>query len=1224
MLEGLVKEKNQSITEKLNPSKASHYQAPSKGKYRLQLKRLKIKGFKSFADPTTIEFDQGVTAVVGPNGSGKSNVIEAIRWVMGEQSAKSLRGGRMDDIIFSGTDQRKPMNIAQVTLTLDNSTGFLPIDYQEVSISRRLNRNGQSDYQINQQDCRLKDIVDLFLDSGLGKESFSIISQGEVESIFNAKPEDRRAIFEEAAGVFKYKVQKKEAGRKLEDTQGNLDRVEDILHELKSQIDPLKDQADQAQKYKDLKAQLKKTDVGLSVMQIKTYAQDLDQAKKDYQILKQKIKNLNQSLEENSQVQDQLKADQDQLSQKRDQVYNEIVDLVQAIESRESDLALQAERAKHKQDFVQEKTKSIEANQADLEEVKQKLKAKAQDRVQVQESIDQVTQDLNAKRDRLGLLQEDSDDRLEDLRADYIDLMQAKASLNNEDQSLNQDLAKIGMQSARQEKAQADLQAKLESSQADLKEKEEELDQVSQELNDLLDRFQQIDSDRKQFKDRYQGAEDRLRHLKQDYDRAKAQYTSLAQMQKSYSGYYSGVKKVMQNQGRLQGIIGTVADLITIPNQYLTAIDTSLGSSSQFIVVEDEASGRAAIDYLKQNKAGRATFLPLTTIKGRQVQAKLLQEAQTQPGYIGLASDLVTYDQKLTQIVHNLLGTTLLAQDLKSANQIAKAIHYRHRVVSLDGNMMNAGGSMTGGGNRSQQSPIFSQKEQIDQLQGKLKSLQPKIHDQEKQLQDLKAQNDRSQDDLEEIRSQGEAKRYRENNLKNAIAHLTDSIKSLQDQVKAGQFDLEERDREAQEAKDRLQAISQEKDQVLTQLEAINQEMEDLNTAKADSSKQEDQILGEIDRLSNDLGQKRENLASIKANLEGLKDQEDRFLTVIDDLKADIKSFQEEEVSQASRESLAAELKDLKADHEAKKDQEAQLKKREADLADQVQNLADQIKDQQDQIQDLTQAKNKNEVSQSRLEVNLDHQLNYLVEEYGVSFEEASQKPDLDMDVDQAKDQVKSLKTATSNLGPVNLNAIEEYQQVAQRYDFLAQQQADLIEAKSELHQTMKEMDQEVKSRFKAMFDQIKDRFAQVFPQLFGGGRAELRLTDPDDLLNTGVDIIAQPPGKSLSSLSLLSGGERALTAISLLFTIIQVSPVPFCILDEAEAALDESNVNRFGRYLQEFETDTQFIVITHRRGTMEEADRLYGITMQEKGVSKLISVRLSDVDQDGDWEEAR
>jgi len=1182
----------------------------------VQLEKIVLKGFKSFADKTTLDFNNGVTAVVGPNGSGKSNIIEAIQWVMGEQSAKSLRGGKMNDVIFSGTNSRKPMNIAEVTLILDNRNHFLPLEFEEVSITRRLSRSGESDYFINKQSCRLKDIVDLFMDSGLGKESFSIISQGQVEAIFNSKPEDRRAVFEEAAGVFKYKVHKQKAEKKLDETQDNLDRVQDILYELESQVEPLKAQADIAESYLEQKEQLTDLDIGTTVIKINQLSQEMDENKAQLKNLSDLIGEVDVNLSENQHELAQIKGQSQHTKEKREQLQNQIVDSVQQIERAESKLALHDEKTKHKEEIIQEKRTAIENQESQIKALTTQV-SEYKEKVEHQKSlIDDLTKKIEEKRKRLSYFEVGRDERIEEIRTLYMDLLQKRASLNNEEQTLQRDISKQNIQEEKSTQQKDQLQKSIDQEEQTLNDKSEELQAIQHEIDDLLKQFKEKNREFEEFNESLESKEQRIQDLKNQLEQAKAKQSSLSEMQENYAGYFSGVKTIMKNRNHLNGIVGTVADLIQIPKDYLEAIDTVLGSSSQFIVVEDEKSGRQAIRYLKEGRSGRATFLPLTTIKARYVKNNLIDSAKQADGFIGIASELITFDDSVSNIVRNLLGNTIVANSLDSANEIAKAVSYKYRVVSLDGNVMNAGGSMTGGGGkRSSNSHIFTQKEDLKKLNIFIQETTKTIDHRLDELKDQREARDQLSGEVEQVRQDGEEKRYSENQLENELKSSEDSLNHLKRQLKSLDFEYSNLNDDLESNKTRLIEVQSERDDVNSDIDAYNQEISDLTDEKENSESKKSEINEEIDHLQTDLNEKREAYASTNATLKNVNNQLEQNEQTLDQLHADIKAYQTGEVTE-SKEELTQKLDELGSIYNEQKEKETNLKQEQVEYEQQVEKIEKTISDLKDKHSYYIDQKNELEVKNSRTDVSMDHNLDYLVDEYGMSFEEARLMPELDMDYEEAKKRVKLLKKGIEELGPVNVNSIEEYQKVSERYEFLTQQQNDLIEAKSQLFNTMDEMDNAVRRRFKEQFDQIKSQFATVFPQMFGGGRAELQLTDPDDLLTSGVEIIAQPPGKKLTSLSLLSGGERALTAISLLFSIIQVSEVPFCILDEAEAALDESNVARFGKYLRKFETDTQFIVITHRKGTMEEADTLYGITMQEKGISKLVSVRLEDVDE--------
>lgn len=1178
----------------------------------MQLKTLKIKGFKSFADPTTIQFGAGVTAVVGPNGSGKSNVIEAIRWVMGEQSAKSLRGGRMNDVIFSGTNDRKAMNQAEVTLTLDNSTGFLPIEADEVSISRRLGRDGTSDYFINKQNCRLKDVVELFMDSGLGKESFSVISQGQVESIFNSKPEDRRAIFEEAAGVFKYKVQKQEAEKKLDKAQDNLDRVEDILYELKAQAEPLEEQAKRAEIYLEKREQLVEVDTGLTVMKINRYKEELEAANED---MKQIESSLEQKRTQSEQVQQQQLASKENLKElkaQREVAHSDILEIVQAVERTESDLALLEEKTKHKEAFLNEKQASIAKEEAQQQMLREKIETVQDQKRYAQSEANQITEQLHQAKERLTYLKDGADDRIEELRYEYVDLMQEKATLNNDVKTLESSVEKVTRQVQKNKNEHQEAVKELTSTEEKLARKEAELAEIQVELDELLQEFKQLKASITQKEAKLAEQADAIEKNQRELEQVKAKRESLAQMTEHYAGYFAGVKAVMKNRRQLSGVVGTVADLIQIPEQYLTAIDTSLGSSSQFIVVEQEKDGREAINFLKRAQSGRATFLPLTTIKPRHINHNALQAAEAVAGFVGVGSDLIDYEQQVSQIIENLLGNTLIAEDLKSANKIAKAVNYRYRVVSLDGNMMNAGGSMTGGGSKSNNSHIFTQKKELEDLRERQNILEEKLADKTSGDQSLKQEHQKLNEKAEKIKEIGEQKRYKEQDVAKDVKLLQDTTDRLSKQVKVLNYEQTELLAEAEMLKKSLTETKQQQVVISEQVDSVDEELTALKSAQDDSEQIQETLLAEMETLREQLSRHNEEVASTTATLKNFRQQLVSSQEEEEVLKEAIQRFETGE-ELLSEDQLQTQLQQQLAQKEEKQAQEKDLKQAISAYETNLDDLQTELDNLQEAVDKLVSQKNQIDVKLSRLDVNIDHQLAHLAEEYQVSYEDARLHPELELSFDQASARVKQLKQAIATLGHVNIDAIEEYQQLAERLEFLGGQQQDLLDAKAQLRQTMERMDQEVKIRFKEMFDQIKEQFSYVFPKLFKGGRAQLELTDPDNLLETGVEIIAQPPGKQLTSLSLLSGGERALTAISLLFAIIHVNPIPFCILDEAEAALDESNVYRFGKYLQSFETDTQFIVITHRKGTMEQADSLYGITMQERGVSKLVSIQLEE-----------
>ena len=1179
----------------------------------MQLKKIILKGFKSFPEKTELTFNHGVTGIVGPNGSGKSNIIEAIRWVMGEQSAKRLRGDRMNDVIFSGTHERKPLNIAEVELILDNADGYLDIEFEEVSVLRRISRTGDSTYMINQQECRLRDISDLFMDSGLGRESFSIISQGQVEAVFNSKPEDRRGIFEEAAGVYKYKVRKQDAERKLDQTQENLDRVQDILYELEAQLEPLKKQSDIAQSYLNQKEQLTDLDVGVTVVKIKELVETIKQDKMKHQALGEKLEDVLNKIEEFERKQSKQKATLQEFEDLRDQLNQNLVEIVRKRERTEAALNLFDEKARHKEVFIHEKEVAIERLTKQNSNLEKEL-------AEVMEWFNKETNELNRLMSELKELEEkreylegDKAEQMEEIRGSYIESLQKQTSLRNEKKYLEQELSRNKRDEEKTQAHISTLREEVSTQKEKLAEKEEEYQAVSGQLLSLLNAFNEIESIRIEKKEENQRKNQRTQQTRHELERAKAKQSSLFDMQENYAGYYAGVRAIMQEKNRLEGIIGTVAELIEIPKDYLQAIDTVLGTRGQFVVVEDEKAGRSAINYLKQYKKGRATFLPITTIQSRYIPDSMLERIASLPGYIGVASELVKNKRDVQNIIDNLLGQTIVAETLESANKIARATQFRNRVVSLEGDVINAGGSMTGGGGRQNTtSPIFTQKVELDTLTKFIDQNEKVVLEMQAQQEELEEELQKLETQATTVRIQGEEMRLKEQQLKNEVEHLDTEVNRLERQLKATSFEESEQKSLLETYSKQLGTLETDLKEITERLEESNRRMELLSSEQENIDEEKEKIASAILEISEKRNDVREKLAEIRSNRQYLESQVKQNQTQITELKADIESFGTE-MEVDSKEELESNLEKLIVEQSSIEEKQIEVKERLQVENKETSVLSEQLQKLNGRQQYLAEERSKLAVELSRNDVRMDHSLNYLVDEYKIGFEEAKLLETPDISLEEAQKKVRLLKKGIEELGPVNLNSVAEYEHVNERYTFLSKQQNDLIDAKVQLYHTMDEMDAIVEKQFEETFIRIQEEFAKVFPKMFGGGYAELVLNQPDNLLETGIEIIAQPPGKRLTRLSLLSGGERALTAISLLFAIIQVNPVPFCILDEAEAALDDANVIRFGRYLEEFEGDTQFIVITHRKGTMEHANQLYGVTMQEKGISKIVSVSLNE-----------
>lgn len=1183
------------------------------------LKRIEIAGFKSFADKTVIDFENSVTAVVGPNGSGKSNITEAIRWVLGEQSAKSLRGGKMPDIIFAGSDSRKPLNVAEVTVLLDNSDHYLPLDYQEISVTRRYRRTGESDFFINKQPCRLKDIQELFLDSGLGKESFSIISQGKVEAIFSSKPEDRRGIFEEAAGVLKYKQRKKKAEQKLFETEDNLSRVQDIIYELQEQLTPLAEQSEIAKKFLQLKEELTQTDIALMITEINV-------AKKEWEEKQTQLTQFNQELTKlatHIQSQEAVLSEKRKQNAKKDRQIEKgqqsLLALSERLKQAEGQKDVLIERTKHTQKSTQEYQASLAEAQkkvAHFEELQEKL---TKETTEKETEIQEAQQQLMKTQQELEKYQKSTKELLSELRDQYVDLMQEQANVGNELKYLErqylQETSKSKQTLAKQSEVEASVLA-LSSQKQELSEKQANLQQA---LVKNQHELEEVQTKGKTVQTKLTNEQPKMYQLMNQVQQLQARQKSLQEIQENYFGFYQGVRLVLQHKQQLSGIVGAVAELIDVPSSFTLAIETALGGAAQHVIVENEHDARQAITYLKKQRGGRATFLPLTTIKPRQLPAHVLSQAAAVDGFLGIASEQVTFPAEIQTVVHNLLGTILLAKDLTSTNAIAQTIRYQYRVVSLEGDVMNAGGSMTGGANkRGNQGSLFSQNQELKQLTAEYEQADQQLQNQEKIVQELQTKVADLSQKQEKLRTQNEQLRFEEQEITNQLQNITNDLARFEKEKQLSNFEtrelqqfIETYQKQQAELTARQKEIEQQRQQIDEEIKSLNQESDQMEEKRS-------QVQARKAQEQADLAVLKEQFNHLQIQLRGARVQKNEALERQTSLEQQLATltadFSDHEITEESLASqiteLAQQREELQAELVAVKEQRERTQK-EIDQLETV--LAEK---NQQQKQQLTE-QSKLEVQKDRAEMLLDHQLSYLQTEYQISFEKAVTDYQPTSDIVSSRTKVAVLKEQIADLGPVNIRSIEQFEQVNERHTFLATQRDDLLSAKNQLFETMEEMDAEVRARFKEVFEAIRQEFKVVFPNMFGGGRAELVLTDPSDLLKTGIEIEVQPPGKKLQSLSLLSGGERALTAIALLFSIIRVCPVPFCILDEVEAALDEANVKRFGRYLSDFQDDTQFIVVTHRKGTMVAADVLYGVTMQESGVSKIVSVRMEDINEE-------
>lgn len=1187
----------------------------------MYLKRIEIAGFKSFADRTIIDFENSVTAVVGPNGSGKSNITEAIRWVLGEQSAKSLRGGKMPDIIFAGSDTRKPLNVAEVTIILDNTDHYLPMDYSEISVTRRLRRTGESDFYLNKQSCRLRDVQELFMDSGLGKESFSIISQGKVEAIFSSKPEDRRGIFEEAAGVLKYKQRKKKAEQKLFETEDNLNRLQDIIYELEDQLIPLAAQSEAAKQFLSLKEKLTEVDVAFSVMEIQTAKRAWETATEQLELLNHQLAEITQQINTGERSVQQLRQRRAAFDESLEQLNQQLLQVTEGLKQAEGQKEVLLERSKHTQKSTAEYQETLDAVSERLQQLNDEKAELIHELSQKNRSVQEAEVAIADCRAEQEKYQKSAKEIIEELRSQYVEAMQEQATVGNELKYLERQYQQESAKNQTAVTKQTELSTAIKEKATAAEIVNERLQAVQQQLDEQRKQYIHLQEKAKDNKEKFDDAQKKMYQLMNQVQQVRAKQRSLQDIQENYAGFYQGVRLVLKNKQQLTGVVGAVAELIEVPEEYTVAIETALGASAQHVVVETERDARAAITYLKQNRGGRATFLPLTTIKSRQLPSYAVSQVQQVPGFIGVASELVRFNEDVKNIAENLLGSIVIAEDLTSANALAKALNYSYRVVSLEGDVMNAGGSMTGGATKKNAGSLFSQSNELQQLTAQAAQLDERLQKTEKQVQHFETVTKDAQAALEELRTTGETARMTEHELKNQLQNLTNELERLRKEQQV--FDFENREIQAffEEYNEKKTRLESEQQTIAQQLKKIDHDIQSMNAEEDLIEAKRNQLAATAAQLQADFAVQKEQVEHLRqkiaANAEALAENEARQQSLERQLAAINSNVSDHEISEESLDqqisdftqgkiTLTQELADIR--------QQRQIVQQEIGQLDEALSLANL--QQKEKLSEKTNV----EIEKNRADLVMDNRLAYLQEEYALSFEKAANDyPAID-DPEAAKREIQDLKGKIDAIGPVNLNAIEQYDQVEQRHSFLTSQRDDLLSAKAQLFDTMSEMDEEVKTRFGEIFDAIRLQFKQVFPNMFGGGHAELILTDPKDLLNTGIEIEAQPPGKKLQNLSLLSGGERALTAIALLFSIIQVRPVPFCVLDEVEAALDEANVSRFGHYLSDFQNDTQFIVVTHRKGTMEVADVLYGVTMQESGVSKTVSVRLEDVKEGGNF----
>lgn len=1185
----------------------------------MYLKSIEVQGFKSFAQKIVFQFHNGITGIVGPNGSGKSNVADAVRWVLGEQRIKQLRGSSMQDVIFSGTETRKPLSYAYVAITLDNADHQLAIDFEEVTVARRLYRSGESEYLINGSACRLKDVNELFYDTGIGKEGYSIIGQGQIDKILSGKPEERRELFDEAAGIVKFKRRKAAAQAKLENEKQNLVRVNDILSELEKQIGPLERQAEAAKVYLKKKEALKNLDVNVFLLENSRLKEQLRSLEEKYEIASHELKDTTEKYdgikEEYEQVQNRLETLDKEIEEARNQL--NVGGLMKGkLEGQINVLKEQINSAKGSESHLTGRETAVTGELAGKEKEKEGILA---EKSKIDAQVNELTDTRNQARAALEQVQariEELNNRIESGKNAIIEELNRRAAIKSKmgrfDTMMEQTNIRRAELNSRLLRAKSDEAAREES----IRQMEEAFEAVTEELGRLNAQEKDIDRRLVEIREELTNKDASLRETQTGYHQERSRLDALVNMTERYEGYGSSIKKVMELKPREKGIVGVVADIIKTEPKYETAIETALGGSIQNIVTEDEETAKRMIQYLKENRLGRATFLPLTSLSHAQDFRN--ERALEEQGVIGLADSLVQIENRYRNVAKSLLGRILVVDNMDHAVLIARKFGYSLRMVTLEGELLVPGGAISGGAFKNS-SNLLGRRREIEELEGRVKKLSARGNELLQEIEDTKTVRNKMRMELEALKAQIQRKSIEQNtarlNVSQARERMAEEEEGFQS-LKQEQAEMEAQIREIVNGKEQikeelLQSESFEQDTQL-QITEAQKELEAKRAEEAQESVQAAQWDLKVEKML-------QTQEFHQSNLDRIEGERERLLTELSEIEQALKD-NASQIEEKQRNIAALERTILSSDEEqsaAEKKLKEDMSVREG-LSDKQKNFFREREELAGRQTALDKEVYRLNAQKEKLEEAIESQINYMWDEYEITLSGAAAIRDEAMtDLAVMKKEIASLKDQIKKLGDVNVNAIEDYKNLMERYTFLKTQHDDLVEAQKTLEGIIQELDTAMRKQFAEKFAEINREFDKVFKELFGGGKGTLELMEDEDILEAGIRIIAQPPGKKLQNMMQLSGGEKALAAISLLFAIQNLKPSPFCLLDEIEAALDESNVGRFARYLHKLTKNTQFIVITHRRGTMEQVDRLYGITMQEKGVSALVSVNLIDKELD-------
>ena len=1180
----------------------------------MYLKRLELQGFKSFADKTVLELMPGITTVIGPNGSGKSNISDAIRWVLGEQSMKSLRGTKSLDIIFAGTQNRKSLGFAEASLVFDNSDGALPIEYTEVTVTRKIYRSGETGYYINKVPCRLKDVLELFMDTGIGKDGYSIIGQGKIDEILSNKSEDRRHIFEEAAGIVKYRTRKQESEKKLEHTKLNLLRINDILTEIEGNLEPLQMQADKAKKYLNLREELKNIEIGLFVYNIEKYKQDLEKVVQDIEIMQSQCNDEEGRLERVKILKEELKSSIDEITETIENMSNIGFESQKQIEQLNSDINVAKTRIANNNENNDRYLKEIEEQNAKIKELKDEIEQKEAKKDNLKQNKEKFEKELNEKQAELDKLTEKLSSKeleIEGYKHTVEENTDKKYELQSEINAQN-----INYQNF--EKRQAQIKQEMQSTISELDGTRLNKEDIAKQFNEIENKknkaqnsLNEVAKQREEANQKIKSFEGNINILSSEMRIKESRLKFLIETEKEKEGYIKSVKSLLKDCENIKelgkGMNGVLANIIEVPDELQTAIEMCLGASLQNIVTETETDAKRLVEHLRKNNLGRASFLPISSVRGK----KLDKIKGNESGVIGIASDLVKYNKKYEQIILNLLGRTVIVDNMDTAIKVAKQNGYTFRIVTTEGDLINPSGAITGGSVAKKTVNILGRGKEIEKLEKEIKDLKQKIE----KLENDKQNYEESIEGILELSANLE-KELQEIDItyateKQKVISINENIEKLEkrlNRIKEEQANLEKQKEEAISTKGNLQV---EINKIVEQNEGLSKIITEFAELNKDDQKYIDDLNFDITNLKISVSSFDESEASIQEIQERINQELENAHTSIENKNTQIEQIKKdnEDLEKSIQETLQK-IEEVKESVNSSSSKIEELKQERAQKSEKLSKQEDEITAKFKVIEDLKGQLVKLDVKKTKIEEDINGIINKMWEEYELTPNNAEQyqKPE---NVALTQRRVNNLRTEIRELGSVNVDSIEEYKNLKDRYDFMSEQRLDLENTMSKLRKVISDMTQIMKEQFKEKFKVINKNFGEVFAELFGGGKAELTLEDEENMLECGIEITVQPPGKKLQNMMLLSGGEKAFTAIALLFAILKINPAPFCVLDEIEAALDDVNVFRYADYLKKFTDHTQFLVITHRKGTMEVADTVYGVTMEESGISKLLSMKL-------------